>query len=89
VVAPVMPKVGIRYDQMDQLWDNIAEFIRFTSPYNMSGSPTITFPVGMGSIGLPLAMQLIGPHLGEASLLKAAHAYQQATAWHLQRPTFN
>jgi Asp-tRNA(Asn)/Glu-tRNA(Gln) amidotransferase A subunit family amidase len=34
-------------------------------------------------------MQLIGPHLGEAPLLKAAHAYQQATAWHLQRPAFN
>ena len=89
VVAPVMPKIGIRYDQMEQLWENIAEFIRFTSPYNMSGSPTVTFPIGMGSIGLPLAMQLIGPHLSEAPLLKAAHAYQQATAWHLQRPAFN
>jgi amidase len=32
-------------------------------------------------------MQLIGPHLSEAALLKAGHAYQMATDWHTRRPT--
>ena len=87
IAAPVMPKIGIRYDEMDELFKSIPKFGRYTGPYNMSGSPTVTFPTGMSSVGLPLAMQFIGRHLSEAVLLKAGHAFQQATAWHQQRPT--
>lgn len=86
IAAPVMPKVGMLYSELDTIFEDIKDLGRFTGPYNMSGSPTITFPTGMGSIGLPLGMQLIGRHLGEATLLKAAHAFQQATAFHQQRP---
>jgi amidase len=68
------------------LFAELPTFGRYCGPYNMSGSPTITFPVGSNVIGLPLAMQLIGRHLSEATLLKAAHAYQQATDWHLRVP---
>ena len=87
IAAPVMPKIGILYSEMDELFKSIPKFGRYTGPYNMSGSPTVTFPTGMSSVGLPLAMQFIGRHLSEALLLKAAHAFQQATAWHQQRPT--
>jgi len=86
IAAPVMPKIGILYDELGDVFKSIPQFGRYCGPYNMSGSPTITFPTGMSSIGLPLAMQLIGRHLGEATLLKAGHAFQQATAWHRQRP---
>ncbi|MDR3472918.1 MAG: amidase [Devosia sp.] len=89
IVAPVMPRLGIRYDDMDSLFNDLPGSLRFTGPFNMSGSPTVTFPTGMSSIGLPLAMQLIGPHLSEAALLKAVHAFQQATAFHLQRPSLH
>jgi Asp-tRNA(Asn)/Glu-tRNA(Gln) amidotransferase A subunit family amidase len=64
-------------------------FGRFGGAYNMAGVPTITFPVGIAGMGLPLAMQLIGPKLSEVTLFKAAHAYQQATDWHLRRPTLS
>ncbi len=58
----------------------------FTLPANLAGIPGIAVPVGFDSEGLPIGMQLMGPHLGEASLFRAAHAYQETTAWHTERP---
>ena len=89
IVAPIMPKIGITYDDMDALFEDLPRTIRFSSPYNMSGSPSLTFPVGMSKIGLPIGMQMIGPHLSEAALFRASHAYQQATQWHLMHPSLN
>ena len=88
IPAPIMPWVGMKYDELDKLFERIPLFGRFGGICNMAGVPTITFPVGVNPIGLPLAMQLIGPHLSEVNLFKAAHAYQQATEWHLRRPAF-
>jgi amidase len=88
IPAPIMPWVGMRYDELDGVFEKHPLFGRFGGVCNMAGVPTITFPVGVNQIGLPLAMQLIGPSLSEVSLFKAAHAYQQATEWHLRRPAF-
>jgi amidase len=60
--------------------------LRFTAPFDMSGSPTITMPCGFNAKGLPVGFQLVGPHLSEALLLRAGHAYQQATPWHTMPP---
>jgi aspartyl-tRNA(Asn)/glutamyl-tRNA(Gln) amidotransferase subunit A len=57
----------------------------FTLPANLAGVPGIAFPVGFDGEGLPIGMQLNGPHLGEATLLRTAHAYQQSTSWHKER----
>lgn len=86
LISPVYPMVGARYDQMDALLSDLPRFLSYTSPYNVSGSPSITLPCGIAAVGIPLGMQLVGPHLSEPALLKAAHAYQQATDWHTQRP---
>jgi aspartyl-tRNA(Asn)/glutamyl-tRNA(Gln) amidotransferase subunit A len=59
----------------------------FTLPANLAGVPGIAFPVGFDSEGLPIGMQLNAPHMGENSLLQAAHAYQQVTHWHQEKPT--
>jgi len=58
----------------------------FTLPANLAGIPGIAFPVGFDARGLPIGMQLNAPHLGEAALLRACHAYQSATDWHKERP---
>ncbi|MBM3516601.1 MAG: amidase [Alphaproteobacteria bacterium] len=60
--------------------------IRYTAPYDLSGSPTLSLPCGFTAAGLPLGFQLIGRHLGEAALLRAGHAYERATAWHNRHP---
>ncbi len=58
----------------------------FTLPANLAGIPGLSFPVGFDSEGLPIAMQFMAPHLGEARLFSAAHAYQAATSWHTRWP---
>lgn len=60
--------------------------MRFTAPFDFSGSPTITLPNGFDTAGMPLSMQLVGPKLGEAAILRAAHTYQNATDWHRRMP---
>ena len=56
-----------------------------TLPVNIAGLPALSVPCGF-SEGLPVGMQLIGPHLSEPTLLQIGHAYEQATEWHRQRP---
>ena len=46
---------------------------------------TVALPNGMSG-GFPLGMQIIGRPFDEATVLRAGHAYQQATDWHLKRP---
>jgi aspartyl-tRNA(Asn)/glutamyl-tRNA(Gln) amidotransferase subunit A len=46
----------------------------------------LTFPVGFDGDGLPVGMQLMGPHFREEILFQAAHAYQQVTDWHKRAP---
>jgi aspartyl-tRNA(Asn)/glutamyl-tRNA(Gln) amidotransferase subunit A len=55
-----------------------------TIPVNMAGLPAISIPCGFHE-GLPLGLQLIGNLLDESTILRAAHAYEQATDWHKQR----
>ena len=86
LISPVYPMVGALYDDMDRHLADLQAFLGFTSPFNLAGSPSITMPCGMARVGMPLGLQLIGPHLSEAGLLRAAHAYQQVTDWHLRRP---
>ncbi|MDR3494160.1 MAG: amidase, partial [Ancalomicrobiaceae bacterium] len=89
ILVPVVPGIGVKYADMDAFMANIPKFLRFTGPYNMSGSPTVTLPGGFSASGLPIGFQLVGPHLSEARLLAAAHAFQQATDFHLRRPPLN
>ncbi|MEE9215830.1 MAG: Asp-tRNA(Asn)/Glu-tRNA(Gln) amidotransferase subunit GatA [Anaerolineales bacterium] len=57
-----------------------------TLPANLAGIPGLSFPVGFDSDGLPIGMQLMAPHLGEAQLFSAAYAYQAAASWHTRWP---
>ena len=86
LVSPVTPTVGARYDEMDHILSDLPRLLGYTSPFNVSGSPSITLPCGFAAVGMPIGFQLIGPHLSEPGLLRAAHAFQQATDWHTRRP---
>jgi len=59
---------------------------RFTGPFNLTGLPAISIPCGFTKGGLPIGMQLVGRWWDEATVLRAAHAYQQATDWHKRAP---
>jgi aspartyl-tRNA(Asn)/glutamyl-tRNA(Gln) amidotransferase subunit A len=60
--------------------------LRNTRPVNVWGLPAISIPCGFTEAGLPIGLQIIGPHWGEARVLQVAHAYEQATAWHKRQP---
>jgi amidase len=60
---------------------------RYTMPFNATGAPTLSLPCGFTGEGLPLGLQLVGPHLGEDLLTRAGHAFQQATAFHTVHPS--
>jgi len=56
-------------------------------PFNITGSPTLALPCGFSSSGLPLSFQLSGRPFEEGTVLRAGHAYEQATPWHTRRPS--
>ncbi|HLF79395.1 MAG TPA: amidase [Dehalococcoidia bacterium] len=59
---------------------------RHTSPFNITGQPTISVPCGFSGDGLPIGLQLSGRWWQEGTVIRAAHAYQAATDWHTRRP---
>ena len=58
----------------------------FTMPFNLTGLPAISVCSGFGEGGLPVSIQLVGKAFQEATVLRAAHAYETATGWRQQRP---
>ncbi len=86
IAAPVAPTTAFRIGEHGD--DPLAMYLEdvFTLPANLAGVPGLSFPVGFDSLGLPVGMQLMGPHFGEATLLQIGHTYQQATDWHLRKP---
>jgi aspartyl-tRNA(Asn)/glutamyl-tRNA(Gln) amidotransferase subunit A len=57
----------------------------YTIGANLAGLPAISVPCGLVQ-GLPIGLQIVGPHFSEARVLAAAHAFQRATDWHTQVP---
>jgi len=64
----------------------VAAMLRFTAPFDYSGQPCLTLPGGCDAAGLPIGIQLVGPMVGEAKLLRAGRAFQNGTDWHRRRP---
>ena len=85
LAAPVTPvpafPIGERAD--DPLRMYLVDI--YTLPANIAGLPAMSVPCGFAA-GLPVGLQLIGPHLAEPTLLNLAHAYQQVTGWHREWP---
>jgi aspartyl-tRNA(Asn)/glutamyl-tRNA(Gln) amidotransferase subunit A len=61
--------------------------LRLTRIFNLNGPPAISLPSGFSSGGLPIGLQLVGKPFDDALVLRVAHAYQQATDWHVRRPS--
>jgi aspartyl-tRNA(Asn)/glutamyl-tRNA(Gln) amidotransferase subunit A len=57
-----------------------------TMPFNVTGSPAMSVCCGYTESGLPLSFQIVGKRFEDATVLRAAHAYEQATQWRQRRP---
>ncbi len=86
IVTPVTPtpafKLGEKSDNPLQMY--LSDI--FTISVNLAGLPAIALPCGFSRGGLPIGLQLIGRAFEEETLLRAAHAYEQSTQWHLKKP---
>jgi len=83
VPAPVIAELK---QNPDRLRPRELLLLRNTRPVNVWGLPAISVPCGFTEAGLPIGLQIIGPPWGESVVLRLAHAYEQATAWHKRQP---
>jgi aspartyl-tRNA(Asn)/glutamyl-tRNA(Gln) amidotransferase subunit A len=85
IVAPTTPNVAFKHGEKE---DPLSMYLNdvFTIPGNLSGIPGVSVPCGFSAAGLPIGLQVLGRPLDEARVLRAAYAYEQATAWRSRRP---
>ena len=91
LAAPEMPIVAPRIgeDPVEVGGEPMAyrlSLIPYNSPWSCLGLPTVSVPCGFVG-GLPAGLALTGRRLAEATVLRAAHAYQRVTDWHERRPS--
>ncbi len=82
ILTPVAPTAAFRLGEKtaDPLQMYLSDI--FTIPVNLAGTCALSLPCGFTASGLPIGMQLIGRPFGEATILRAAYAFEQATEWH-------
>ena len=89
LVIPAQSTASPTLKQMAMLGedpDTLASLLRFTAPFDLTGSPALTMPAGFTKAGLPVAIQFVGRHFEEDVLVRAGHAYQRETDWHHHHP---
>ena len=86
IVTPVTPTPAFRLGEKSE--DPLQMYLSdiYTISINLAGLPAISVPCGVTKAGLPIGMQLIGRAFEEETLLRAAHAYEQSTQWHVKKP---
>ncbi|MER3461227.1 MAG: Asp-tRNA(Asn)/Glu-tRNA(Gln) amidotransferase subunit GatA [candidate division GAL15 bacterium] len=84
LATPTSPVAGFRLGERtaDPLQMYLADV--YTIPVNLAGLPAISVPCGFAN-GLPVGLQLVGRPFDEATVLRAAYAYEQSTDWHRHR----
>ncbi|HEY8975560.1 MAG TPA: Asp-tRNA(Asn)/Glu-tRNA(Gln) amidotransferase subunit GatA [Burkholderiaceae bacterium] len=86
IAGPVAPTVAWKLGEQGD--DPVKAYLAdiFTLPGSLAGLPGMSVPAGLGDGGMPVGLQLLGNYFAEGMLLHAAHALQQATDFHQQRP---
>jgi aspartyl-tRNA(Asn)/glutamyl-tRNA(Gln) amidotransferase subunit A len=87
LAVPTLPVAAPRIDESEVRIGRSSEnvrmaLLRFTRPANLACLPAISVPCGFTSERLPTGLQLIGRAMDEATVLRAARAYESLTPWH-------
>jgi len=79
LVAPTTPTTAFRIGE--KIDDPLQMYLSdvYTVPINLAGVPAISLPCGTDPDGMPIGLQIIGPHFGEERILQAAYAFEEAT----------
>jgi aspartyl-tRNA(Asn)/glutamyl-tRNA(Gln) amidotransferase subunit A len=84
VMTAAAPSEAPRIEEVGKF--AIMERPSLTMPFNVTGSPAMSVCCGYTEAGLPLSFQIVGKRFEDATVLRAAHAYEQATSWRGWRP---
>jgi aspartyl-tRNA(Asn)/glutamyl-tRNA(Gln) amidotransferase subunit A len=86
IMGPAAPSVA--FDLGARTTDPVQMYLDdlYTIPINLAGLPGMSIPCGFGDRGRPVGLQVIGNYFDEARMLRVAHAFQQATDWHIRTP---
>jgi aspartyl-tRNA(Asn)/glutamyl-tRNA(Gln) amidotransferase subunit A len=86
IVTPTSPTTAFKLGEKTQ--DPLQMYLSdiYTISANLAGLPALSLPCGFDRQGMPIGMQIIGKRFDESTVLRVAHAYEQATAWHLRKP---
>lgn len=87
LVTPTTPIVATRFGQEKAQLPGgdkplVRAYLDLTLPFNFTGHPAVSVPCGFSREPLPIGLQLVGKPFEEATILRLAHHYQQATEWH-------
>ncbi|MGH7775833.1 MAG: amidase, partial [Candidatus Dormibacterales bacterium] len=80
------PRLGTMGNDVATAHDEFLDWLTFTYPYNCTGQPAISLPLGTTAQGLPVGVQLVGPPRGEALILALAAQLEEAWPWAARRP---
>jgi amidase len=80
------PRIGTLGATPETAHEEYLDWLSFTYPYNCTGQPAISLPLGMSSNGLPIGVQLVGPPRGERTILTLAAQLEAALPWKDRRP---
>ena len=81
------PPIGASTARLgDKDYPLVRLFLDLTLPFNLTGQPAISVPCGFTKSGLPIGLQFVGRPFDEATLFRAAAAYESITDWHLRIP---
>ena len=86
-IPPFLAEVKYPTEIAGKPMENYIDWAMLTYAITMTGHPAISVPCGWTVNGLPTGVQIVGRHHGEAALLRAAAAYEQAAPWAEKRPS--
>jgi aspartyl-tRNA(Asn)/glutamyl-tRNA(Gln) amidotransferase subunit A len=86
IVTPTAPTTAFKIGEKTQ--DPLQMYLSdiYTISVNLAGLPALSLPCGFDTTGLPIGLQIIGKPFDEATILRVAHAYEQSTPWHKEKP---
>ena len=89
LVTPTLPIPAFDVGKLSPVDDGTGKWVNWTPfsyPFNLTQQPAASVPCGLTKAGLPAGLHVVGRMFDDVTVLRASHAYEQATPWHKKRP---